>query len=179
MQLWPVNMFEASSLLFKEYQWLFLPPSLALNTGQKIISGFPEAEYCFIYIKKKHWSTFAPFLSKKNYCCREITMDSYDGNEHSSCLRVSFGVGFGQWLGSSWGITIENVLGSSGPILCCSFKLIVSLSLMFIKSSKLAGPFWGYNLIPIWFCRRNYIANLTWQNKHDFSWLTCFCPIFA
>ncbi|KAL5663654.1 hypothetical protein ACJX0J_023762, partial [Zea mays] len=44
----------SSSLLFKEYQWLFLPPSLALNTGQKIISGFPEAEYCFIYIKKKH-----------------------------------------------------------------------------------------------------------------------------
>lgn len=40
---------------------------------------------------------------KKNYCCREITMDSYDGNEHSSCLQVSFGVGFGQWLGSSWG----------------------------------------------------------------------------
>jgi len=38
-------------------------------------------------------------------------------------------------------ITIENVMGSSVPVLCCSFKVIVSLSLMFIKNSKLAGPF--------------------------------------
>jgi hypothetical protein len=47
-------------------------------------------------------------------------MDFYDGNELSSCLQVSLGGGFGQPLGSSWGITIENVLGSPG----CSLVLL-------------------------------------------------------